>query len=709
MLDIKDIKKMHEEAYTAGQTNRRKASDDMVFAVVNQWDNLESTLEFRGEFNLIKKNTRKIMGDLRSNEIQVNFTPTDEGREDGADLVDGLYRASDRQNSSIESYDNATNEQVLCGIGGWELYTEYKTNRAGDKRQVIKRRPIHEFNNNCFPDPNAVMLDKSDADYFTILVPYSFDGYKKMVHELTGEDIADVKPSTFNMPEHSFTFPWLNGSKEIIYVTRFYHREKAKDKVYTWSDPDGNQILLRKSEILDIMDELMDEGYTIVDEKEIDVHKVTLYIASGEKIIKTYEIAGENIPIIPVYGDRIFVEGVETYEGAVRLAKDPQRLRNFFLSNIGDIVSKSMRPKPVLTAAEIGKYRHMWEGGADNNFPFVLIEDTDPSGKPIPPNPIRQTPEQNIPRGLLESVGLTREAINDVCGVGLPQDISDMDLSGNAINALRNMLDEQSIVYQQNLKHAKRRDAEVWAGMAAVVFNEKQMVNLSLPDGTQKNVTLMDPVLDEETGEIVVANDLTGIEFEVFAEIGPSYSTKKEETIDILAAAEARAIAAGDQALAKALLLEGLKLVDGVSLDDIREYCNNQLIIMGFKKPETPEQEQLLQQSQQNQEPDPAQMLAMIEQMKVKNDEAKIAILAQKEQREGVKDQVAMQQGQTSNAINMYEAETGRLATMLDAKMANQRIALDKHDMVTRRLDQHTRAESHRASANKINTTINQR
>jgi len=324
MLDFKEIKKLHEEAYIAGQTNRRKASDDLVFAVINQWDNLESTLEFRGEFDLLKKNTRKIMGDLRSNEIQVNFSPVNEQRDDGADLIDGLYRASDRLNSSIESYDNATNEGVLCGIGGWEIYTEYKTNRAGDKRQTIKRRPIHEFNNNCFVDPNAVMLDKSDAEFFSILIPYSFNGYKRMVSELTGEDEEEIKPSSFNSPEHSFTFPWLNGSKEIIYVTRFYHREKSKDKIYTWVDPEGNQLLLRKSEILDIMDELLDDGYKITDEKEIDCYKVTLYIVSGEKIIKHYEIPGESI----------FVEGVETYEGTIRRAKDPQRLRNFFHSNI---------------------------------------------------------------------------------------------------------------------------------------------------------------------------------------------------------------------------------------------------------------------------------------------------------------------------------------------------------------------------------------
>jgi len=215
----------------------------------------------------------------------------------------------------------------------------------------------------------------------------------------------------------------------------------------------------------------------------------------------------------------------------------------------------------------------------------------------------------------------------------------------------------------------------------------------------------MDPILDEESGEIVVVNDLTNTEFEVFAEIGPGYSTKKEETIEILAAAEARAIAAGDQALAKALLLEGLKLVDGVALDDIREYCNNQLIIMGFKKPETPEQQQLLEQSQQNNEPDPVQIAAMIEQLKIKNEQAKIAILAKKEQREGFKDQADAQQHETSNVIDMYQAETGRLATMLDAQIANKRLVLDEHDTVTRRIDSHGRISQHRA---KVNTIINQ-
>ena len=286
MLELKDIKRLHDKAYNHNQTTRERAADDTVFYWATQWDDslLEgSDLEYKGEFNILRKAGRQIMADLRANPVQVDFEPEDEHREDAGDLADGLYRSSDRQNTSQEAYQNAQGEAVVCGVGGWELYTEYQTNRAGDERQVIKRRPIYEANNNSFPDPNAKRLDKSDANHWSLLEAYSVDGYKDLVHELTGEEIDSIDPSNFSSPQDSFTFPWITGKNEIIYVCKFFHRELVKDKVLTLTDPFGQPMLLRESDLTDVMDELIDAGYSIDDEKTKDIKRweVTLYICSG--------------------------------------------------------------------------------------------------------------------------------------------------------------------------------------------------------------------------------------------------------------------------------------------------------------------------------------------------------------------------------------------------------------------------------------------
>ena len=191
MLNLSELKKLQDKAYNHGTVTRERAADDCVFYHVTQWDDTllgESQLQYRGEFNIIRKAGRQIIGDLRENPISIDFTPKADSRDDGADLLDGLYLTDDKKNTSQESYSNATQEAVVCGVGAWELYTEFESNRAGNENQVIRRRPVYEANNNCFWDPNAKRLDKSDAKYCSILKGYSEDGYNDLVKELTGEE-----------------------------------------------------------------------------------------------------------------------------------------------------------------------------------------------------------------------------------------------------------------------------------------------------------------------------------------------------------------------------------------------------------------------------------------------------------------------------------------------------------------------------------------
>ena len=143
-------------------------------------------------------------------------------------------------------------------------------------------------------------------------------------------------------------------------------------------------------------------------------------------------------------------------------------------------------------------------------------------------------PEQPMPTALAQSIDLSRQAIEDVANPGLPQDIADPDLSGKAVMALQNRLDQQSMVYQQNLKHAKRRDAEIYASMAADVYDAPRHVTLTLPDGTRKKAEVMEMIVDKETGEPNILNDVTNMEWDVYADIGPSYASQKEQVMERL-------------------------------------------------------------------------------------------------------------------------------------------------------------------------------
>ena len=681
-LSLQQIKDMHDHNFQANQVTRRKAADDRIFSRVSQWDDgllEDSQLAYRGEFNLIRKATRQIQADLRANPIQVDFAPKDEDREDGAEVLDGIYLTSDRTNSSLESYDNAALECIDCGIGGWLLYTEYETNDAGDKNQVIKRRPIYEANNNSFPDANAKRLDKSDAMNWSILEAFTKDGYKRLYKELTGKE-TDASPADFASPEESYVFPWVSGRNELFYIVQFYHKELIKDKVLTFSDPMGAEVKYRESDVnktidgeeISVMDELMDQGYEQIDEKKIKRYKVWRYYASGEEILKVEEVAGPNIPVIHTYGERTFIEGEEVWEGVVRLAKDPQRLRNFMLSYLADIVSRSPRGKPIFNPEQVAGFEFMYENaGADNAYPYYLLQSKDAQGNPLPQQPIGYMPGAEIPKGLSELAIETREAVKDVADPGLPNDIADPDLSGYAIEQLQARFDQQSMVYQHNLKFAKRWDAEIYAGMASVVYDAPRRVTLTGRDGERRRVTVMETILDKESGELVTLNDLTNQEFEVYAEIGPSYASKREKTQDELKGLASEFMEL-DPKLARALLLKNLTLLDGVDLEDIRDYGNKQLLLDGIKEPKTEEEIQFVEESKQQQEqPDPAMVLAQAEQLKGQ-------AAQMREQRMEKSDQAKAQTEQGKLEVDVFKAETSRMEVMVEAQEAGANIELTK-------------------------------
>lgn len=682
MLELEDLKKLHDKAYTHGQVPREQAADDLLFYWVTQWDDTllaGSDLAYRGEFNVLRKAGRKIIGDLRENPVQVDFKPEDDNREDDADFLDGLYRTSCRDNVSIEAFDNAKSETVVCGVGGWELYATYKYKRDGSKKQVIKRRPLYEANNQVFWDPNAKHLDKSDAKYVSVLKAYSRDGYIDLVNELTGEDIENINVNSFASPEHSYTFPWVSDD-EKFYVTNFYHSEKVTQKVYTLTDPFGVELTLNEDEYQGKIDDLIDDGYEIESESEIETRKVKKYIASGEKILKTYDIPGSEIPVVPSYGERNFVEGTEYYEGVTKLAKDPQRLRNFQLSYLADIVSRSPRPKPIMVHEQIKGYEFMYEdNGADNNYPYYLQNRFDHNGRELPLGPAGAMPEQQVPNALIQSIALSREAVEDVANPGLPQDIADPDVSGKAVLALQARLDEQSIVYQQNMKFAMRRDGQIFASMASVIYDSERREMVTSRDGKTSYINVMEPYVDQDSGEMRTRNNLQNIDFEVWADIGPDYSTRSEQTAEKLLNM-IQMVEQGDP-IRNILILKALKLMNGVDFDDVREYANRQLMVMGLKEPETEEDAQYLADIQsQPEEPSADVLLAQAEMLKGQ-------AAQMRERRELLKAQADIQTDVAQTEIDAFEAQTDRLKLNVDAAKAGAEIQNKQADTLGKQID----------------------
>ena len=693
MLTLEELKRLHDTAYTSHQETRERAADDQVFYWVTHWgDSFSQTLpeEYRGEFDLLRKGGRAIMADLASNPIQNDFAPRtdDDESEELSDLADGMYRAGTNHNTSIEAFSNSRQETVVCGFGAWELRTEYETDRRGNNNQIIRRYPIWEANNNAYCDPNARLLDKSDADFWSILAPYTDDGYIKLVKELTGEDIDSVDAGSFKTPEISYSFPWIGGESKKIYVTTFYHRKLTKVTLYTLDNGLGEEIYMEGDEYKEFMDGSDSDGFEVVDEKEIERYEVRKYIASGAEILNGEMgddgerigevIAGPNLPVIPQYGEHTYIEGEEHYEGVTRLAKDPVRLHDAAMSYLGDIFSKSPGQKPVLTKDQIAGLEAFWErGGFGNDLPYALINSVGEHNQQLSPV-IGLTPDTPVPQALVATLAQSRQGVTDVVGNETSGEIADTDLSGKAILALQARLDLQSVIYQEHGKHSLRRDGEVWAGMASVIYDTPRKVKVEHPDGTKKTQQLMELVIGDD-GVFKTKFDLRNLEFDVYSKISASYSSQKEQTLDRMEKLLTKQMPGTP--MAKMLELKIMLLMDGVEFDDMQEYAKKELMIMGVRQPETPEEEQMLAEEQKKQQPPSADMVLAQAEM-VKGEAAK-----ERNQIDAMKAQSGAQSAEFKNMIGQFEAVTKRMSAQIDAQEAGATINNKNIDAFGKQID----------------------
>ena len=625
MLNIEDIKYMHDRAYEKNQQTREDAANDMVFCWITQWDDSllgESQLEYRGEFNIIRKGLRHILSLLASRDVAVDFEPVETSvqSDELSDIMDGMYRTTIRKLESREAFRMGRQETVSCGFGAWELENRY--NGVGNLQEIV-RSPIHEANNTLFWDPNGVLEDKSDADFCSIIKSYSRDGVKDLVEELTGEE--GYVPGNFKTPEESYVFPWILEN-ERYYVGRFYCREKGIMRVHMFRDLLGNPMEVSEDKIFEREQFLLENGYEYNQTIERECYNVYRYIVTGNEILEECRVPGDHIPVIPMYGERQFVEGEEHYEGIVRLAKDPQRLRNFQLSYLASLVGQSPRRKPIFLPEQIKGFEHRYElNGADNNLPYLLQRRVTDLGEELPLGPVGEMPEQPIPQALGASIDLSRQAVEDVINPGLPQNISDVNMSGRGVEEVNRRMDQQSALFQESYKTALRRDAVVFASMAAEIYDTPRNVTLTKPDGSRAQQQLMVPAFNTQNGMIEMRADLTQARFEVYADLRDTHETVEQEvrtdTLDLIK------MLPPEDPIRAILILKYIERQPGSSFEDIRRFASTQLIRQGIKQPETTEEQQIAVQAQQRaQQPDANTLLAMAEMEKARADQAAAAV-----------------------------------------------------------------------------------
>lgn len=606
VIDSQRLRDIHAEAvrefdevWSVSREERLQCLEDRRFysIVGAQWEGkLGQQFENKPKFevNKIHLAVLRIINEYRNNRISVNFVSKNgETSDDLADVCNGLYRADEEDSAADEAYDNCFEEGTAGGFGAIRFHSEYEDEEdPDDEKQRVRISPIFDADTSVFFDLQAKRQDKRDAKKCWLLTSMTRSSFEETYNE---------DPDSWPKEVNELSFDW--ATPDVVFVAEYFVIEEKKETIHFFKHLDGSEEKYTDEDLEDneILSRLDAVGATKDREKKINKRRCHKYIMSGSRVLEDCGYtAGPNIPIVPFYGKRWFVDNIERCMGHVRLAKDPQRLGNMLRSKLGEISALSTVEKPIVTPEQISGNEHMWETDNVKDYAYLLINPiTDQNGNEQALGPVGYTKPSSIPPALAALMSISDMDINELLGSQQNGERLEGNISTETAHLVQNKLDMQTFIYMSNLAKTMKRGAEVWLGMSRDILIEKGRKMKTIgSQGEIDSIELLSPSMDSKGAEYL-ANDLSKANFDVVAEVGPSSSTKRSATVRSL---NAMMQSTDDPETRQVLTAMAMMNMEGEGVSDVRGFFRNKLIKMGVVKP-TKQEAQDLAEEQANTPP----------------------------------------------------------------------------------------------------------
>lgn len=505
---IKDIDKFmalarrrHDYALTCDQADREAALDDVRFRAGGEYQWTAEALRARKSrenprpivtWNLLPVFIQSVVNDGRQQKPAIEVIPLDGGDPKTAELIQDRIRHIEYESNADVAYDTSSDQQIGSGFGFYRVTTKY----AGVKstRQIPRIVPI-EDQFSVLLDPAAKEYDKSDADWCFVDTTISREDHARLYGKnFSGRtsranaegywtDKADANPAP----------SWFNIGKkgDDIQLSEYWVREHENKTVYHLKDGTG----VFEEELPKDAEGKPDHSAvkTDADDNEVthegDVCTVTQYLIDGVDILDKTEWLGTTIPIVPVYGNSMIVDGERQTFSLIRNAKEAQRLINYFISGITEAIGSASRAEWWMPVGGVTNNADQIASSNVNGIKVLFYNQTGPGNTTLAP-PSRaagEPPIQAMVAGLQQAIAALKQAMGIFDpSLGRP----DNAVSGLAINARTREADNVNFHFHDNQCRSRRRCGRIILEVEEALDEQEETATGRRKDGTTYTVNL---------------------------------------------------------------------------------------------------------------------------------------------------------------------------------------------------------------------------
>ena len=532
ILDL--ARKRYTRAMEHERENIQLAYDDLEFMAGRQWpDDVKNERTSEGRpvltVNQMPQFVHQVTGDIRQMKPAIKVVAVDDQADPKlADLRQGMIRYIENRSDATGIYFQGADSQVACGVGHWRVETEYADDTTFEQELRISGIDDQVA---VLWDPDAKRMTREDAMFCFVPVDMTLDAFKEKYPDASLDEFEEVK-----------TWKHYSDWKQEDTVRVAEYWVKKPKKLTLALTPDGQTIDCTE-------DDDFEGGYTAEQKLTLcktngatiekrDSYEVCRYLITCADILEgPEEWAGRFIPIVPVLGEEIKIGRKLVRRGIIREAKDPQRQYNYFTSAQTEVVALQPKAPFMLTEVNVGKYQSQWETANSKNWPYILYTPDAKNGGQLP----SRVPPPVSSQGITEGLALANEDMRRVIGIyDASLGAKSNETSGVAIKARQREGDTGTVVYIDNFTRAIRQTGKILIDLIPHVYDTQRTIRVMGDDG---KIDLMQinqsndpqtghPMLNPETGEPIMLNDITAGAYDVIAETGTSYATKREESRD---------------------------------------------------------------------------------------------------------------------------------------------------------------------------------
>lgn len=523
---LKRILKRFKRCVSYEGENRKQALEDLKFKAGDQWPADVAAQRNTDKrpcltVNKIPTFIHQVTNAQRENRPSINVNPVgDKSDPDAAKMYRGLIRAIERDSAADIAYDTAFENAVSNGFGYFRITTDWEHPKSFNQviRIVRIRNPF-----TVYLDPDHQEPDGADCEFGFVTELVTRDEFK--------DQWPDADPMPFNdMGVGEIYKDWINS--DTLRIAEYFEVKHRKRKLV---ELENGYVGFEDSLSDEVKKNISSKRVLVRRERETDEPYIKWYKVTAKEILQSQKWLGRWIPIIPVIGNEIDIEGKLKLSGLIRDAKDSQRIYNYSVTAETELVALAPKAPFVMEEGQLEGHETEWKQANTKNFAVLSYKGTSVNGVAAPP-PQRQ-PMVGTPVGWVQMKMGAAQDMMATTGVRFDPTNSEnrVDDSGRAIRELRRSSDIGSFHYVDNLARSLKRCGQLLIDLIPKIYDERQVITILREDDSEERIQI-DPGAPKAFNEVMnnagkkmkIFNPNAG-RYGVTVTIGPSYATKRIE------------------------------------------------------------------------------------------------------------------------------------------------------------------------------------